>query len=76
VSLLFYSAKLEFKSMKRLNKVKAEEIRKLKERTEARIAQLEIQQAQQDRTEVLELFALLWLAGIICFYARLYLTPY
>jgi hypothetical protein len=62
--------------MKRLNKVKAEEIRKLKERTEARIAQLEIQQAQQDRAEVLELFALLWLAGIICFYARLYLTPY
>ena len=62
--------------MKRLNKVKAEEIRKLKERTEARIAQLEIQQAQQDRTEVLELFALLWLAGIICFYARLYLTSY
>jgi hypothetical protein len=45
--------------MKRLNKVKAEEIRKLQERTEARIAQLEIQQAQQDRTEVLELFALL-----------------
>jgi hypothetical protein len=62
--------------MKRLNEVKAEEIRKLKERTEARIAQLEIQQAQQDRTEVLELFALLWLTGIICFYARLYLTPY
>jgi hypothetical protein len=62
--------------MKRLNKVEAEEIRKLKERTEARIAQLEIQQVQQDRTEVLELFALLWLTGIICFYARLYLTPY
>jgi hypothetical protein len=62
--------------MKRLNKVKADVIRKLKERTEARIAQLEIQQAQQDWTEVLELFALLWLSGIICFYARLYLTPY
>jgi hypothetical protein len=60
--------------MKGLNKVKADERRKLKERTEARIAQLERQQARQNWTEVLELlFALLWLMGIICIYARLYL---
>ncbi len=59
--------------MKGLNKVKADERRKLKERTEARISQLERQQAREDWTEVLNLCALLWVALIICFYARLYL---
>jgi hypothetical protein len=59
--------------MKGLNKVKADERRKLKERTEARISQLERQQAREDWTEILNLCALLWVALIICFYARLYL---
>jgi hypothetical protein len=62
--------------MQGLNKVKANERRKLKERTEARVAQLEKQQAKENRIEVLNLCALLWVALIICFYARLYLGPY
>jgi hypothetical protein len=62
--------------MRGLDKVKADERRKLKERTEAKIAQLERQQAKQNWTEVLEFFALLWLTGIICFYARLHLKQY
>ncbi len=62
--------------MKGLNKAKADERRKLKERTEARVAQLERQQAREDWTDVLNLCALLWVALIICFYARLYLSPY
>ena len=65
-----------FKSMKGLNKVKADERRKLRERTEARVAQLERQQARQNWTEVLDLCALLWVALIVCFYARLYLSQY
>jgi hypothetical protein len=59
--------------MKGLNKVKADERRKLKERTERRVSQLERQQAREDWTEVLNLCALLWVALIVCFYARLYL---
>jgi hypothetical protein len=59
--------------MKRLNRVKADERRKLKERTEARIAQLEKEQIKQNQTEVLELCMLLWVIGIVLFYARLYL---
>ena len=62
--------------MQRLNKVKADERRKLRERTEARVAQLERHQARQNWTEVLELCALLWVALIVCFYARLYLSEY
>jgi hypothetical protein len=63
--------------MKGLNKVKADERRKLKERTEARIAELGRQQARQNWTEVLNLCALLlWVALIVWFYARIYLSPY
>ena len=76
VSSLTPRAETNFKSMKGLNKVKADERRKLKERTEARVAQLERQQARQDWAEVLNLCALLWVALIVCFYARLYLSQY
>ena len=62
--------------MRGLNKAKADERRKLKERTEARVAQLERQQARQNWTEVLNLCAILWIALIVCFYARLYLSQY
>ena len=53
--------------MQGLNKVKANERRKLKERTEARVAQLEKQQAKDNWVEVLNLCALLWVALIVCF---------
>ena len=76
VSSLILWADSNFKSMKGLNKVKADERRKLKERTEARVAQLGRQQARQNWTEVLDLCALLWVALIVCFYARLYLSQY
>jgi hypothetical protein len=76
VSSLIPRAETNFKSMKGLNKVKADERRKLKERTEARVAKLERQQARQNWTEVLDLCALLWVALIVCFYARLYLSQY
>ncbi len=59
--------------MNRLNRVKADERRKLKERTEARIAQLEKEQTKQNQIEVLKLCMLLWVIGIVLFYARLYL---
>jgi hypothetical protein len=61
--------------MKELERVKANERRKQKERTEARVAQLLEQQAKENWTEVLNLCALLWLAVIVCFYAKLYLSP-
>ncbi len=48
--------------MQGLNRVKANETRKLKERTEARVAQLEKQQAKENWTEVLNLCAFLWMA--------------
>jgi hypothetical protein len=62
--------------MQGLNKVKTNERRKLKERTETRVAQLEKQQAKENWVEVLNLYALLWVTLIVCFYARLYLSPY
>ncbi len=42
-------------------------------RTERRLAQLRQEQRQLEVKEVLSLLFLLWLAGIILFYARLYL---
>ena len=61
--------------MKGLERVKTNERRKQKERTEARVAQLLEQQAKENWTEVLNFCALLWLAVIVCFYAKLYLSP-
>ena len=44
-------------------------------RTERRLAQLRQEQRQLDRREVLTLFALIWVVGIVLFYTRLYLWP-
>ena len=44
-------------------------------RTERRQAQLRQEQRQLDRREVLTLFALIWVVGIVLFYTRLYLWP-
>ncbi len=44
-------------------------------RTERRQAQLRQEQRQLDRREVLTLFALIWVVGIVLFYTRLYLSP-
>jgi hypothetical protein len=44
-------------------------------RTERRLAQLRQEQSQLDRREVLTLFALIWVVGIVLFYTRLYLWP-
>ena len=44
-------------------------------RTERRLTQLRQEQSQLDRREVLTLFALIWVVGIVLFYTRLYLWP-
>ncbi len=42
-------------------------------RTERRLAQLGLDQRQLELSEVLTLLSLLWVIGIVLFYARLYL---
>ena len=42
-------------------------------RTERRLAQLRLDQRQLELSEVLTLLSLLWVIGIVLFYARLYL---
>ena len=44
-------------------------------RTERRLAQLRLDQRQLELSEVLNLLSLLWVIGIVAFYARLYLGP-
>ena len=44
-------------------------------RTERRQAQLRQEQRQLERREVLTLFALIWVVGIVLFFTRLYLGP-
>jgi hypothetical protein len=44
-------------------------------RTERRLAQLRLDQRQLELSEVLNLLSLLWVIGIVLFYARLYLGP-
>ena len=44
-------------------------------RTERRLAQLRLDQRQLELSEVLTLLSLLWVIGIVLFYARLYLGP-
>jgi hypothetical protein len=44
-------------------------------RTERRLAQLRLDQRQLELSEVLTLLAILWVIGIVLFYARLYLRP-
>ena len=44
-------------------------------RTERRLAQLRLDQRQLELSEVLNLLSILWVIGIVLFYARLYLRP-
>ena len=63
------------KSRPSLAETKAFETEQLRLRTERRLAQLRQEQRQLERSEVLNLFALIWLALIVLLYARLYLGP-
>ena len=58
-----------------LEATKAYQIEQQRLRTERRQAQLRQEQGQLERSEVLDLFALIWLALIVLLYARLYLGP-
>ena len=58
-----------------LEATKAYQTEQLRLRTEKRQAQLRQEQRQLERSEVLNLFALIWLALIVLLYARLYLGP-
>jgi hypothetical protein len=58
-----------------LEATKAYPIEQQRLRTERRQAQLRQEQRQLERSEVLNLFALIWLALIVLLYARLYLGP-
>jgi hypothetical protein len=58
-----------------LAETKAFQTEQLRLRTERRLAQLRLDRRQLERSEVLNLFALIWLALIVLLYARLYLGP-
>ena len=58
-----------------LAKTKAFQTKQLRLRTERRLAQLRLDQRQLELSEVLTLLSLLWVIGIVLFYARLYLGP-
>ena len=58
-----------------LEATKAYQIEQQRLRTERRQAQLRQEQRQLERSEVLNLFALIWLTLIVLLYARLYLGP-
>ena len=58
-----------------LEATKAYQTEQLRLRTERRQAQLRQEQGQLERSEILNLFALIWLALVVLFYARLYLGP-
>ena len=58
-----------------LEATKAYQIEQQRLRTERRQAQLRQEQGLLERSEVLDLFALIWLALIVLLYARLYLGP-
>ena len=58
-----------------LEATKAYQTEQLRLRTERRQAQLRQEQRQLERSEVLNLFALIWLALSVLLYARLYLGP-
>ena len=58
-----------------LQATKAYQTEQQRLRTERRQAQLRQEQRQLERSEVLNLFALIWLALIVLLYARLYLGP-
>ncbi len=56
-----------------LEAIKAYQTEQIRIRTERRLAQLIQEQRRLELKEVLSLLFLLWLAGIILFYIRLYL---
>ena len=58
-----------------LEATKAYQTEQQRLRTERRQAQLRQDQRQLELSEVLQLFALIWLALIVLLYARLYLGP-
>ncbi len=58
-----------------LEATKAYQIEQQRLRTERRQAQLRQEQGLLERSEVLDLFALIWLALIVLLYARLYFGP-
>ena len=58
-----------------LEATKAYQIKQQRLRTESRQAQLRQEQGQLERSEVLDLLALIWVALIVLLYARLYLGP-
>jgi hypothetical protein len=58
---------------KTLEEVKAYEIEQLRLRTERRVAQLKQESYELELSEVFSLCALLYIAVIVLFYARLYL---
>jgi hypothetical protein len=60
-------------SLEGLEATKAYQTEQLRLRTERRLAQLERDQRELELSKVLCLLSLLWLAGIILFYTRLYL---
>ena len=63
------------RGLSQLEATKAYQIEQQRLRTERRQAQLRQEQRQLERSEVLDLFALTWLALIVFLYARLYLGP-
>ena len=58
-----------------LEATKAYQIEQQRLRTERRQAQLRQEQGQLERSEVLDLLALIWVTLIVLLYARLYLGP-
>ena len=63
------------KGLSLLESTKAYQTEQQRLRTERRLAQLRQEQRQLERSEVLDLFGLIWLVLIVLLYARLYLGP-
>ena len=63
------------KGLTLLEATKAYQTEQLRLRTERRQAQLRQEQRQLERSEVLNLFGLIWLAFIVLLYARQYFGP-
>ncbi len=56
-----------------LEQVKAKLIEEQRIRTERRLSQLRQESRREELSEILSVCGLLWIAVIVCFYARLYL---
>jgi hypothetical protein len=70
---VFFAFKSAFMPKLSLEQVKAKLIEEQRVRTERRISQLRQEVRRDELSEVLSICALLWIAVIVCFYARLYL---